>query len=81
MEAIIAFFKYCTIINCSILIGSFIIFAFCSDFSYKNNKWIFSGTKEEFKKTTYTIMMYYKMIIIVFNIVPYIALILIHCSI
>ena len=77
IDIAIDFFKYCSIINGTIIIVSFIIFAFGSDFSYNNNKWLFSGTKEEFKKTIYTVLLSYKMVVIVFNIVPYVALLLI----
>ena len=77
IDIIIGFFKWCSIINASIIIISFVIFAFSSDFSYKNNKWLFSGTKEEFKKTIYIILLSYKMLVIVFNIVPYFVLLII----
>ena len=46
--------------------------------SYNNNKWLFGGGKEEFKKTIYTVLLCYKMLVIVFNIVPYVALIIIN---
>ena len=77
IDIAIDFFKYCSIINGSIIIVSVIIFAFGSDFSYNNNKWLFSGSKEEFKKTIYMVLLSYKMVVIVFNIVPYVALLLI----
>lgn len=77
IDIAIDFFKYCSIINGSIIIVSVIIFAFGSDFSYNNNKWLFSGSKEEFKKTIYTVLLFYKMVFIVFNIIPYVALLLI----
>ena len=71
------FFKWCSILNGSIIIISLIIFMFSSDFSYKNNKWLFGGSKEDFKKTIYTVLLCYKMLVIVFNIVPYFVLLLI----
>ena len=77
LDIAIEFFKYCSIINGSIIIVSFVIFAFGSNFSYQNNKWLFSGTKEEFKKTIYTVLLYYKMMVIIFNIVPYCVLLII----
>ena len=74
IDILISFFKWCSIINCLIVLISFIIFAFSSEFSYNNNKWLFSGTKKEFKKTIYTVLLYYNMLIIIFNIVPYFVL-------
>ena len=78
IDLAIDFFKWCSIVNCLIIIISFIVFSFTSDFSYKNNRWFFSGTKEEFKKTIYVILLSYKMIVIVFNIVPYFVLLIIN---
>ncbi len=77
LEVIINFFKWCSIINVLILTISSIIFAFSSDFSYKNNRWLFGGSKEEFKKAIYTVLLYYSMIVIIFNIVPYFVLLII----
>ena len=56
IDIAIVFFKWCSIINGAIILISFIIFAFCSDFSYNNNKWLFSDSKQEFKKTIYYMM-------------------------
>jgi len=78
LDIITDFFKWCSILNGLIIIISFIIFAFSSDFSYNNNKWLFSGTKEEFKKTIYTVLLSYKMLVIVFNIIPYVTLLIIN---
>ncbi len=76
IDIYIDFFKWCSVINGFIIILSSIIFLFSSDYSYKNNKKFFLGSKEEFNKTIYTILLYYTMIVIIFNIVPYIALLL-----
>ena len=78
LDIMIDFFKWCSIFNGSIIIISLIIFAFSSNFSYNNNEWLFGGSKEEFKKTIYTVLLCYKMLVIVFNIVPYVALIIIN---
>ena len=78
LDIITDFFKWCSIFNGLIIIISLIIFIFTSDFSYNNNKRLFGGSKEEFKKTIYTVLLCYKMIVIVFNIVPYIALLIIN---
>ena len=77
LDILISFFKWCSIINSLIIVISFIIFSFSSDFSYNNNKWLFSGTKEEFKKTIYTVLLCYKMLVIIFNIVPYFVLLIV----
>ena len=75
-ETIVDFFKWCSIINVSIIIISVMIFALFSDFSYNNNKKLFPGDKSEFKKTIYIILLCYKMMVIIFNIVPYVVLLI-----
>ena len=74
LGTIIEFFKWCSIINLSIIIISVIVFSLFSSFSYKNNKNLFSGNEIEFKKTIYTILLFYIVIVIVFNIVPFFVL-------
>ena len=71
----IQFFKYCSIINISILIVSSLIMM-TSDFLYnihtKLGAW--EGSKEAHKQLMYLWAGNYKIIIIVFNIVPYLTL-------
>ena len=71
----IQFFKCCSITNISILIVSSIIMM-TSDFAYnihtKLGAW--EGSKETHKQTMYSLMGNYKIIIIVFNVVPYLVL-------
>ena len=73
-DIITDFFMWCSIINVSIIFISVIVFSLFSNFSYNNNKNLFSGNQIEFKKVIYTILLYYKVIVIVFNVVPYLVL-------
>ena len=73
-DIITEFFMWCSIINVSIIFISVIVFSLFSNFSYKNNKNLFSGNQIEFKKVIYTILLYYKVLFIVFNIVPFLVL-------
>ena len=73
-DIITEFFMWCSIINVSIIFISVIVFSLFSNFSYKNNKNLFSGNQIEFKKLIYTILLYYKVVVIVFNIVPFLVL-------
>ena len=73
-DIITEFLMWCSIINVSIIFISVIVFSLFSNFSYKNNKNLFSGNQIEFKKVIYTILLYYKVIVIVFNIVPFLVL-------
>ena len=76
IETIIEFFKWCSIVNISIIIFSAIIFLLFPNFSYNNNKKLFPGNKNEFKKTIYFILLCYKMMVIIFNVVPYFVLLI-----
>ena len=72
---IMEFFKWCSIINISILILITIILPLLSNFAYSfHSKYWFSGSKEEHAQIIFKFLANYKIIIIVFNLVPYFAL-------
>ena len=52
--------------------------SFKLDLYYKiHQKVLFQGTKEEYSITIFNILAYWKIILFVFNVVPYLALIII----
>ena len=69
------FFKCCSIINISILAIS-TIFIMTTDLGYNMHTklGIWEGSKEAHKQSMYSILGNYKMLIIIFNVVPYFAL-------
>jgi len=69
------FFLWCTIINAALLIFSFAVFAIGgTDFVYQTHgKW-FSVPQETFNAMLYMFLGMYKIAILVFNLVPYVAL-------
>ncbi|MDC0255725.1 hypothetical protein OAK75_12565 [Bacteriovoracales bacterium] len=72
------FFKWCSIINGSLLILTALIMSFKLDLYYKiHQKVFFQGTKEEYSKAIFNMLAYWKIIVFVFNVVPYLALIII----
>ena len=70
------FFKYCSIINFSILLISFIMISMTKDFTYNVHSKLgyWEGSKEAHKQSMYSLLGNYKILIIVFNVVPYFAL-------
>ncbi len=70
------FFKYCSIINCSILLIASIVIIMTKDFTYNVHSKLgfWEGSKEAHKQSMYSILGNYKMLIIIFNVVPYFAL-------
>jgi hypothetical protein len=77
IDIIRAFFMWCTIINGGLLILSSLILTFAGDWAFRmNSKW-FPITREAFNITIYCFLGFFKVIVIIFNLVPYIALVII----
>ncbi len=69
------FFLWCTIVNGAVLIVSFAVFAIGgTEFVYQmHGKW-FAVPRETFDAILYLLLGIYKIAILVFNLVPYVAL-------
>ncbi len=74
VSTIRAFFMWCTIINAGLLIISFLICAFAGDFVYKMHGKLFQMPRETFNAIWYSFLGLYKVIVITFNLIPFIAL-------
>ena len=70
------FFKCCAIINISILFAGSVVIMLTKDFAYNVHTKLgfWEGSKEAHKQTVYSLLGNYKILSIVFNVVPYIAL-------
>ena len=65
---------WCSVINIVLLLFWVLWLKFAHDFVYKiHGKW-FKLSEEKFDSTHYTGMLFFKICIFVFNIVPYLAL-------
>ena len=72
-----AFFMWCTIINGALLILSFLILAFAGGWVYRmQSKW-FPISREAFNVAIYSFVGLYKIFILVFNLIPYVALVIV----
>ncbi len=69
-----AFFMWCTIVNAAMLILSSIMCVFLADFSFRMNNRLFSISREAFNTLLCSFLALYKIIVIAFNLVPFIAL-------
>jgi len=67
------FFMWCSIINGSILILSFLICAFAGDWVYRMQSKFFPISREAFNVVIYCFIGLYKIFFIVFNLVPFLA--------
>ena len=68
------FFKYCTIINFAILLISTITMRTDLIYNVHTKFGIWEGSKEAHKQSGYSILGNYKILIMIFNAVPYFAL-------
>lgn len=70
------FFMWCSIINAGLLILTFLMCAFASNMIYHiHSKW-FPMSRETFNVVLYSFIGIYKIFLIAFNIVPYVALVI-----
>ncbi len=77
IQTLTKFFMWCTIINLGLLILTSIACIFLADFSYRMNNRFFSISREAFNVALVCFIGLFKIFVIVFNIVPYIALLII----
>ena len=74
LELTVAMLGWCTLINFCLLIWWFLFVAFAHDWTHRlHSKW-FKISAERFDAIHYTLMAAFKMSVIVFNLVPYLAL-------
>ncbi len=71
------FFMWCTIINVGLLILSSLACILLYNFSYRMNNRFFSISREAFSSVLCSFIALFKVLIIVFNLAPYIALVII----
>lgn len=71
-----AFFMWCTIINGALLVFSALICAFAGDWIYRMHGTLFSLPRESFNVVLYGFIGVFKILFLVFNLVPYLALLI-----
>ena len=72
-----AFFMWCTIINGVMLIFSVAMIMLAQDFVYSmHSKW-FNIPRGTFNVAIYSFVGFFKIVFIVFNLVPYVALLIV----
>ena len=77
IQTLTAFFMWCTILNLALLVLSLLICLGAGDWIYSmHGKW-FSISRETFNVAIYSFLGLYKVFILVFNLIPYIALLIV----
>ena len=71
------FFLWCTIINGGVLLLSSVFCIFACGWIYQIHSRLFKVSRETFNVLIYSFIALYKMLFLVFNLVPYIALLIV----
>jgi hypothetical protein len=78
VQTLQTFFMWCTIINAVLLVLAGIIFAFAGDWVYRvQSKW-YPISRDAFNVVTYSFIGLFKLFFIIFNLVPYVALLILE---
>jgi len=77
IETLTAFFMWCTIINGGILVLWTVFFVFAPDLVYRTQRRWIPFPRESFNVVLYSFLGLLKIVYLVFNIVPYVALLII----
>ncbi len=74
IQILTKFFMWCTILNAGFMLLSFVMVTFMGDIAYRiHSKW-FPMPRETFNVVIYSFIGLYKILVFVFNIIPWIAL-------
>jgi len=71
------FFMWCAIINGAMLILSFVICTFAADWVYRMHSRWYPISREAFNVAIYSFLGLFKIFFIVFNLVPWLALVIV----
>ena len=77
LEIITSFFMWCTIINAVLLLLGFIMCTAAGELVYRIHSRCFPMTRETFNAAIYSLLGVFKIFFLVFNLVPYLALLII----
>ena len=72
-----AFFMWCTVIDAGLLVLSFLFLAFAGDFVFQMPGRWFPMSREAFNIALYSFLGFFKILFLVFNLVPYVALLIV----
>ena len=78
IQTITQFFMWCTIINVIIFLVSVFVIMVASDLAFRVHSKMFKISREAFNVALYSFLGLYKIGLIMLNIVPYVALLVIQ---
>lgn len=77
IAAVRAFFMWCTILNGGLLILSSLIYIFAGDWAYRMHSKFYPISRDTFNVVMYSFVGLFKIFVLIFNLVPYIALVIV----
>ncbi len=77
IETLRAFFMWCSILNVGFLLVASMIGMFRPDFVYRLHSRFFPIPRESFNVCMYAFIGLWKILVIVFNVIPYVALVIV----
>ena len=77
IQTLTRFFMWCTIINGGLLVLWSVMFKFAPDFVYRTQSKWFPISRETFNVIIYSFLGLFKIVFLVFNLVPYVALLIV----
>ena len=77
IQMLTEFFMWCTVINMSLLAFWSLMFLLAPDMVYRTQSRWFPISRETFNVALYSFLGLFKIVVIVFNLVPYLALMII----
>lgn len=77
IQTLTRFFMWCTIIDGSLLVLWIVMCTLAPDLVYRTQRKWFSSSRETFDLVIYSFLGLFKIIFLVFNVVPYVALLII----
>ncbi len=77
IQTLTTFFMWCTIINGALLLFSAIMCMSLPNFIYRIHSKLFHISRDSFNVAIYSFIGFFKILFLIFNVVPYIALLII----
>ena len=77
IQTLTSFFMWCTIINTGFLIFLALVFMLAPNLTYRLQSKFIPITRETFNIVFYSFIGFFKVVVLVFNVVPWIALLII----
>ncbi len=77
IQTLTTFFMWCTILNVALLVFSSLICFCAGDWAYRMHNKLFSISRETVNVVMYSFIALYKLLVFVFILIPYIALLIV----